>query len=212
MTVRRTARLVPGICTSLAALGLIAWASPAAAKPTTVKRSFHDCQNTALPLVAPADSPPPTNPSPVQQVKFRVPKTPKGFKPRGGKVTGASVGVRITHSFDSDVGIYLVSPQGRFIPLAAGRGDGSDDYGAGASDCTGTLTTFSDRAPTPIGLGTAPFAGPFKPEFPLSSLNGRGASGVWTVVITDTTQNDDGMVNAVSLSLNYKYKKPNQQR
>ena len=212
MSIRRSALPALVVCASVAASGLPAGASPAAVKSKTAKKSFSHCQDTSLPLVAAANSPPPANPTPVQQVSFTVPRTPKGSKPRGGKVTGASAGVRITHTFDSDVGIYLVSPQGRFIPLAAGRGSGGDDYGAGATDCTGTLTIFSDQASAPIGAGTAPFTGTFRPESPLAALKGRVASGVWTVVITDTSQNDDGMVNAVSLNLTYRYRKPAEQR
>ena len=207
---KRTARMALLACASVAAVGLVAGTSPAAAKAKTktVHKTFAQCQNLSLSLAAASDMPsPPPNSSPFYGVAFTVPKTPKGSKPRGGKVTGATVGVRITHTFDGDVDVFLISPSGRFVPLVGGRGATGDDFGTGATDCTGTLTTFSDLAPTAIGDGTPPFAGAFKPESSLALLNGGVASGVWTVLITDTVGNDDGTIHAVSLNLTYQYKK-----
>jgi len=210
MTKRRSVPMALLACASVAALGLIAGASPAAAKTKfkTVNAAFSQCQNLALPLVSAEDTPTPPSPSPVQQVAFSVPKTPKDSKPRGGKVTGATVGVRITHTFDEDVTIYLVSPSGRFIPVDTGHGGTAENFGTGATDCNGTLTIFSDLATTPIIAGTPPYAGSFKPDSPFAVLNGGIASGVWTVVVADTVGGDDGTLHAVSLNLTYQYKKP----
>jgi subtilisin-like proprotein convertase family protein len=204
----RSTRLALLACASVASLGLIAGASPAVAKkakPKTVNAAFNQCQNLALGL---ADNTATTTPpNPVQQVSFTVPKTPKSSKPAGGKITGVSVGVRITHTFDSDVAIYLVSPTGRFIPVDTGHGTSGDDFGTGATNCTGTQTVFADSATTPIAAGTSPFAGSFKPDSPFAALNGGAASGVWTVVLSDTTSGDSGTIHAVSLNVNYQYKK-----
>jgi subtilisin-like proprotein convertase family protein len=205
---KRSARTGMLACACIGSLGLLAGVSPASAKSKTVHKTFSSCQNVALTLAANNDNPAPPSPSAVQTVSFTVPKTPKGSKPTGGKVTGASVGVRITHSYDNDVAILLISPAGRFVPLDTGHGDTDDNFGAGSTDCNGTLTTFTDSAPTPISGGAAPFAGAFRPDSPLSALNGSVATGVWTVVLTDTVQGDDGTVHAVSLTLAYDYKKP----
>jgi subtilisin-like proprotein convertase family protein len=208
MSIKRSARIALLACASVAGLGLIAGASSAAAKTKTVNKTFSQCQSVALPLVSAEDTPPAPSPSPVQQLLFTVPKTPKDSKPRGGTVTGASVSVRITHTFDEDVTIYLVSPSGRFLPVDVGHGGTGEDFGTGATDCTGTQTIFSDLATTPIIAGSPPYAGTFKPDTPFAALNGGIASGVWTVVIADTVGGDDGTIHAVSLSLNYQYKKP----
>jgi hypothetical protein len=209
MIVKGPKRMALLACASVAALSLVAGASPAAAKTKTVHKTFAQCQNLGLSLAAATDTPsPPPGSSPIRQVFFNVPKTPKSSKPRGGKLTGATVGVRITHTFDGDVDIFLISPTGRFVPLVGGRGGSGDDFGSGATDCNGTLTTFSDLAPIAIGDGTPPYAGAFKPESSLAALNGGTASGVWTVVVTDTVGNDDGTIHAVSLNLTYQYKKP----
>src|SRR6476619_8595403 len=106
MTIKRSVRMALLACSSLAALGLVAGASPAAAKTKTktVNKAFAQCQNLALPLAAATDTPsPPPGSSPFRPVAFTIPATPKDSKPRGGKVTGATVGVRITHTYDGDV-------------------------------------------------------------------------------------------------------------
>jgi subtilisin-like proprotein convertase family protein len=199
MTNKRPARIALLACASVASLGLPAGASPAAAKTKTVTSTFSQCQNVAVALADHSS----------QQVAFSVPATPKKAKPRGGTVTGVSLaGVRITHTFDEDIVIYLVSPSGRAIPLTVGAGGSGNDYGSGAANCTGTLTTFSDTATTLTSAGTAPFAGSFKPVAPLSSLVGGTASGVWTMLFADSADPDVGVIHAASLSFTYQYKVP----
>jgi subtilisin-like proprotein convertase family protein len=189
-------------CASVVSLGLLAGATPAAAKNKAVNRTFSQCQNVALPLGDNSG----TTQLPVQQIPFTVRRTPKGAQPPGGRVTGATVGVRISHTFDRDVAIYLVSPGGRVVLVDTGRGGSGDDFGINAPDCTGTLTMFSDNAATALGNASAPFAGTFRPDTPVSILNGGIASGVWTVIISDTSAGDNGTIHAVSLNLTYRYK------
>jgi len=189
-------------CSSLVCLGLLAGASLAAGKAKTVNRASVQCQNVALPV---GDNQSTTR-RPVQQVAFNVPPTPKGSKPAGGRITGAAVGVRITHTFVRDVAIYLISPGGRIVLVDTGWGGSGDDFGTNSTNCTGTLTVFFDAALTPISGATAPFAGEFQPDTPFSILNGGIASGVWTVMITDTSAGDNGTIDAVSLTLHYRYR------
>ena len=110
-------------------------ASPASAKT----RTFTKCQNLSLPLTFHA----------FHEVPFTV-STPKNAKPKGAKVTDVNVGVRITHTFDMDVVVTLVSPTGGLVPLVVGEGGSFDDFGSGATNCGGTLTTFDDSASNPI--------------------------------------------------------------
>jgi subtilisin-like proprotein convertase family protein len=203
MSEKRTPRMALLACVGLASLGLVVGVSTAAAKAKSVNKAVRLCQSVDLPL---GDNQGATQ-VPVRQIAFRVPRTPKGSKPFGGKVTGATVGVRITHTFDRDIAIYLISPGGRIVLVDTGRGGSGDDFGTGATDCTGSLATFSDTAGTPVSAGAPPFAGSFRPDAPFSLLNGGMASGAWTVMITDTSASDNGTIHAVSLSLNYRYKR-----
>jgi subtilisin-like proprotein convertase family protein len=127
-------------------------------------------------------------------------------QPQDGSVTGiTSVGTRITHTLGQDLVIGLISPGGRYVSLSNARGSG-DDFGTGAANCGGTLTTFSDTAATPIGDGTPPFAGSFKPEQPLSQVVGAPARGTWVLQVSDVADVDTGAINAFSLNFTYQYK------
>ena len=65
--------------------------------------------------------------------------------------------------FDADLDITLTGPNATTIILSDDNGGGSDNYGSGATDCSGTPTVFDDEAATSITVGAAPFAGSFIP-------------------------------------------------
>jgi subtilisin-like proprotein convertase family protein len=118
-----------------------------------------------------------------------------------GVVTDVNVRIRLNHTFDSDLVIALVHPDGSTINLAANRGSSGDNYGSGATSCAGTFTVFDDSAATAIGSGTAPFAGTFKPEQPLAALNGKPTQGTWKLRVNDTAAADTGTVYCVQLDV-----------
>ena len=199
MTRKRTVRAALLAYAGFAMLGLIYATGPAMAKSRKVTRTLSACQNTARPL---ADSS-------SFQVPFSVRTVPKAARPPLGRVVQVeSVGVRISHSFDRDVTAFLVSPTGLVDPLVLGRGDTGDNFGTGATDCSGTPTTFTDTSATAIGEGAVPFAGAFKPEAPLSVFTGSRAAGVWRVVVSDGAPGDTGTLHAVSFRVKYRYKSP----
>lgn len=109
-----------------------------------------------------------------------------------GAVADANLRVRLNHTFDGDLVLSAQSPDGAAVTLANRRGSSGDNFGSGATDCTGTFTTFDDAAGTPIGAGTAPFAGSFQPDSPLSGLIGRPVAGNWSFKINDAASGDSG--------------------
>jgi subtilisin-like proprotein convertase family protein len=109
-----------------------------------------------------------------------------------GNINNVTVTLNISHSFDSDMIITLISPQGTAIQLFNRRGGSGDNL---------TGTTFSDSAGTPITSGVAPFSGSFTPEVALSGLNGQNANGAWTLSIQDAAGPNTGTLNSWSLSL-----------
>ena len=130
-----------------------------------------------------------------------------GGQPQTGSVTAfTTVDVRLTHAFDGDLLLLLVSPNGTTVTLAAKRGTTGDDYGSGLASCSGTRTFFGDAFATPISMGTPPFAGFFKPEQPLSSLVAGPAGGIWKLLVIDTADGDEGVLHAFSLNFTYSYK------
>gem|GEM_PF-6148900 len=73
--------------------------------------------------------------------------------------------------------------------------------GSGTNDCSGTPTSFDDLAATSITAGSAPFAGSFSPEEPLSAFAGEDQEGGWILRIADTAAADTGTVGCVQLRI-----------
>ena len=116
-------------------------------------------------------------------------------------ISDVNVRFRLNHTFDGDLVISLVHPDNTVIPLVANRGGAGTNFGTGANDCSGTPTIIDDAAITAISAGAAPFAGTFKPESPLSVLNGKPSNGVWKLRITDGGSLDVGTVGCFSIEL-----------
>ena len=114
-------------------------------------------------------------------------------------ITKVTVGFYLTHTFDADLDISLVAPDGTVVLLTSDNGGGGDNYG---SACTPAgRTTFDDAAPTLVTAGVAPFVGTFKPEGSLAVLNAKSANGTWRLRITDDLGADVGTLQCWSLAL-----------
>jgi subtilisin-like proprotein convertase family protein len=217
MIKKRSARVALLACAGIASLGLVAGVSTAAAKTKVKKRTvtqtatFNQCVSVASPISSTnsAANPNPNNPQVgVGNIPVTIP--PYRGLPQDGAITGISqVGVRISHTFNSDLSVLLVAPGAHAVPLSVGRGGNGDGYGTGATSCGGSLVQFSDAFGTPIGTLTDtdvnPILGQFKPERPLAGLNGTQARGNWQVLVTDGASSDDGSLNAVSLTFTYTF-------
>lgn len=194
-------------CAGIAALGLVAGASPAAAKTKTKTGTFSQCVSGAAPILDRL-----TN-----SLSVSVPVPKNGKKVQSGTVTAfQSAAIRITHTYASDLDVVLVSPGGKAVPLVIEQGSNRDGFGAGPADCTGSLVSFSDASAnltTDIASGIAPpvidpVTGQFKPLEPLSGFVGGPARGLWTLVVQDCCEEDTGSIDALSLQFTYTYKAP----
>ncbi|HEY3293879.1 MAG TPA: choice-of-anchor J domain-containing protein [bacterium] len=106
-------------------------------------------------------------------------------------IADLDVTVNITHTWDADLTLWLTSPGGHRIRLAANVGGNAAENFV---DCR-----FDDEATTPIGEGVAPFTGSFIPEEPLSVLDGEMAAGTWTLLAYDGAADDTGHIGTVTL-------------
>ena len=86
-----------------------------------------------------------------------------------------TVQLGISYNYDDDLTIVLVSPSGTQVTLSDANG-GEDGGYAG--------TIFDDAASTPISLGSPPFIGFFRPDQPLSALNGENGKGNWKLQVS----------------------------
>ena len=109
-----------------------------------------------------------------------------------GTVVDANVRVSLTHTWDSDVDIFLRHPDGTSVELSTDNGGMGDNY---------NNTLFDDEAATSIVGQAAPFAGTFRPEGFLSVLDGKPAAGTWKLEIFDDENQDQGTLTSWSLEL-----------
>jgi subtilisin-like proprotein convertase family protein len=85
--------------------------------------------------------------------------------------------INAIHTWDADLTITLIAPDGTTVTLVSGAGGDGDDFNA---------TCFSDSGSS-ILSGTAPFSGQFKSMGQLGMVNnGQNPNGVWTLHILDT--------------------------
>ncbi len=100
--------------------------------------------------------------------------------------------VNINHTYDSDLKIKLISPNGTIVLLASNQGGGGDNY-------TNTVFTMNGSSGN-IGAGTAPFTGSY---IPFNSINiennNQNPNGTWYLGIIDEVPNDFG--NLISFSI-----------
>ena len=120
-----------------------------------------------------------------------------------GAVGNVTVGLFLTHTFDSDLFLELISPDGTTNVLSANNGSSGNNYGLGCSPDS-SRTFFDDSASTPIGQGVPPFTGSFRPQQPLSIFigkSGAGVNGTWNLHVIDQAAFDVGTIQCWSLLL-----------
>lgn len=103
-----------------------------------------------------------------------------------------TVCIDLTHTYDSDLNIYLIAPDGTTASLATGLGGGGDDY---------TNTCFNVYAPQAISGGSPPFTGTFAPMGQMGRVNnGQNGNGIWTIRVDDVAAQDVGTMISFSLT------------
>ena len=98
----------------------------------------------------------------------------------------------ISHSYDSDLNVVLVSPNGTAINLFSGVGGSGDNF---------TNTCLNQSASNTIGSASAPFNGVYKPQESLGNVNnGSIGNGIWKLQIVDTYPQDQGTLISWSVT------------
>lgn len=119
------------------------------------------------------------------------PVTVSGIGTAGFPMVVNEIKFDITHTYDSDLDIYLVAPNGTIVEISTDNGGGNDNY---------TNTIITPTATQSITAGVAPFTGTYSPEGDLTTLTGLNANGTWILRICDDTATDFGTLNSWSLS------------
>ena len=103
-----------------------------------------------------------------------------------------SVNLNLTHTYDGDLTISLLSPSGNSVLLSNRRGGGGNNF---------LNTVFSMSAVTLISSGAAPFTGSYKPDGNLSTFT-ENANGLWQLRVQDLGRQDTGRIQNWSLTIN----------
>ena len=112
-----------------------------------------------------------------------------------------SVCIKINHTWDSDLDIFLIAPDLTIIELSTDNGGSGDHYGNGAANNTGVWTCFDMTFVPPVTGGVAPFMGNYLPEGDLGMVNnGQNPNGNWQLQVGDDACGDVGFINAWSLT------------
>ncbi len=139
-----------------------------------------------------------------------VPSMSVSCAPAGAVLSSVAVTLNITHTWDSDLTVFLKSPSGRVINLINGRGSNGDNF---------TNTVISSASSTSLSTGVAPFTGTFAADgistnppagftqtdatFASFITNSPAVNGSWSLGVRDNAAGDGGAVNNWSLSLGY---------
>jgi filamentous hemagglutinin family protein len=100
-----------------------------------------------------------------------------------GSISDLDVRFSAEHTWNSDLTVFLESPQGTKLSLFTGVGGDGDNF---------QDTLLNDEAPTSINQGETSFDGSFKPLGSLAGFDGENSNGDWTLTVTDTALADDG--------------------
>ncbi|NEN25130.1 T9SS type A sorting domain-containing protein [Cryomorpha ignava] len=109
------------------------------------------------------------------------------------EIEDISVFIDLGHTFNGDLSVELISPQGASVTLLT--------WPNGLGGNMGFSVIFEDGQPNIGSTGTV-LQGFFSPSESLSVLEGLNPEGVWVVRVTDNLGMDDGMLFAVSLIIN----------
>jgi len=102
----------------------------------------------------------------------------------------AHICTSITHTYDGDLVIRIVAPNGDSLTLIQGIGGGGDNFNGTCVGVDGTL--FSNT--------TAPYNGLFQPFEHTSLLNnGMNPNGTWYLIVQDVAAGDTGSVHNASI-------------
>jgi len=109
-----------------------------------------------------------------------------------GTIVDLDVKLTIRHTFDADLDVFLLAPDGRRVELFTDVGGSGNDF---------LDTILSDDATLPITGGSPPFTGRYRPEGSLDSLSVMDMKGTWTLEVTDDANGDTGTIESWSLMI-----------
>ena len=106
-------------------------------------------------------------------------------------VRDINVAINITHTWDSDLTVTLLGPDGTEVGLWSNVGGSADNFNV----------TIDDEAAQNINATTGTFRPKTYPSEALCEYDDKTPSGTWTLKIDDTVGGDSGMLNSWSITM-----------
>jgi subtilisin-like proprotein convertase family protein len=100
--------------------------------------------------------------------------------------------LNITHTWDEDLLIKLISPSGTSLTMSDSNGFLGENY---------TNTIFNSSCGTSITSGFPPYNGCYSPEQSLTGFNNQPLNGTWTLSVKDQATYDTGTLNSWRLAM-----------
>jgi subtilisin-like proprotein convertase family protein len=116
-----------------------------------------------------------------------------------GPVVDLNVKLNISHSYNADLAVYLIAPDGTRVELFTEIGGASKDF---------DNTILDDEASLSITEGSAPFDGSYRPEGDLADFRDKEISGTWILEVTDSLSGDTGTLDSWCLIVTTEPKEP----
>jgi subtilisin-like proprotein convertase family protein len=109
----------------------------------------------------------------------------------------AVTGLKIAHTYSSDLRVFLINPQGTQVELF------SHECGSNVWTSSNTGFALSNGAAALIGSTCPPNQGSYRPEESMAALLGQSAAGAWKLEVTDAGAFDTGTIQAWKLQITY---------
>jgi len=106
-------------------------------------------------------------------------------------ISDVNISFNISHTWNNDLDIFLISPTGTRVELSTDNGGNGDNYNV----------TLDDDSANTLPTGNTTVSGTFAPEGNLSDFNSEISIGDWIFEVSDDFADDGGVINSVTLNL-----------
>lgn len=108
-------------------------------------------------------------------------------------VADVNLGVLMSHTWRSDIQIFLVSPGGTRVQLTNGQGGSADNFNLTFDDeASSSVTGYTANSTATSTTVVPPYAAGYQPTSALSAFDGQNSAGTWTLEICDNAGADSG--------------------
>jgi uncharacterized repeat protein (TIGR01451 family) len=116
-------------------------------------------------------------------------------------VGDVDLGILLSHTYRSDLRIFLTSPTGTVVsilPWTTNVQDGNNLNDLFDDEAAASITTHVGNVNDPV-TPAPPYSHSFRPANPFSAFDGQNAAGTWTLRICDAVSSDTGSFTRADL-------------